>query len=111
MYPEDDILVRARQACAEGRRAEVEAIYAALDQNDSRDVSWGWHISKLLGKEQQATDALQPYATSGVPHMLSSYLIYNSFDPRPFPEIMAVLDREGVTRPPVVEIPIQVPAS
>ena len=109
LYPQDDILVRARQACAEGQRAEVEAIYAALDQNDSRDVSWGWHISKLLGKEQQATDALQLYATSGVPHMLSSYLIYNSFDPRPFPEIMSVLDREGVTRSPVVEIPFKCP--
>ena len=31
LYPVDDLLVRARQACAEGRRADVEAIYAALE--------------------------------------------------------------------------------
>jgi TolB-like protein/Tfp pilus assembly protein PilF len=109
LYPEDDVLVRARQACAEGRRAEVEAIYAALDTNDNYDLSSRWHMSKLLGKEQQATDALQPYANSGVPYMLTSFLVYISFDPSPFPEVMAVLDREGVNRPPPVEIPFKCP--
>jgi len=109
LYPEDDLLIRARQACAEGRRADVEAMLAALDPNDNDDSSSRWHILKLLGNEQQAAEALRPYADSGVPYMLSSYLTYNSFDPNPFPAVMEVLDREGVNRPPAVEIPFKCP--
>ncbi len=109
LYPEDDLLVRARQACAEGRRADVEVIYATLDPNDNFDISSRWHILKLLGHEKQATEVLRPLAHPGVPYMLSSYLHYNTFDPRPFPEVMAVLKREGVSRPPAVDIPFKCP--
>ena len=109
LYPEDDLLVRARQACAEGRRADVEAIYASLDPNDNFDISSRWHILKLLGHEKQATEVLRPLAHPGVPYMLSSYLHYNTFDPGPFPEVMAVLEREGVDRPPAVDIPFKCP--
>jgi len=108
LYPEDDLLVRARQACAEGRRADVEAIYASLDPNDN-PLSVRWHILKLLGHEKQATEVLRPLAHPGVPYMLSSYLHYNTFDPGPFPEVMAVLEREGVDRPPAVDIPFKCP--
>ena len=109
LYPEDDLLVRARQACAEGRRADVEAIYTTLGPNDSYDISSRWHILKLLGYEKQATEVLRPLAHPGVPYMLSSYLHYNAFDPGPFPEVMAVLEREGVNRPPAVDIPFKCP--
>ncbi|HEY5775942.1 MAG TPA: hypothetical protein VIS57_07655 [Xanthomonadales bacterium] len=109
MSPDDDNLVRARQACAEGRRADAEAIYASLDPNDQDDRSSRWHILKLLGEEQQATEVLRPYADSGVPYMLASYLHYDSFDPSPFPAVMAVLDREGIQRAPAIEIPFKCP--
>jgi len=109
LYPEYDLLVRARQACAEGRRADVEAIYASLDPNDNFYISSRWHILKLLGHEKQATEVLRPLAHPGVPYMLSSYLHYNTFDPGSFPEVMAVLEREGVDRPPAVDIPFKCP--
>ena len=109
MSPDGDNLVRARQACAEGRRADVEAIYDSLDPNDNNDQSIRWHILKLLGEEQQAVEVLRPYAESGVPYMLASYLHYKSFDPGPFPAVMAVLDREGIHRPPAVDIPFKCP--
>lgn len=109
LFPDSNILIRSRQACAEGRRAEAEAIYASLDPNDNDSPSTRWHILKLLGDEQQATEALRPYADSGAPYMLASFLFYNSFDPGPFPAVMAVLDREGINRPPAVEIPFKCP--
>ena len=109
LYPENDTLVRARQACAEGRRVDVEAIYESLDPNSNYDVSYRWLILKLLGEERQATEVLMPYAISGVPYMLSSFLSYSSFDPGPFPEVLAVLDREGVNRSPTREIPFKCP--
>jgi TolB-like protein len=109
LYPDDDMLVRARQACAEGRRADAEAIYDSLDPNDNDDRSSRWHILKLLGEKQQAVEVLRPYAESGVPHMLASYLHYRTFDPSPFPAVMAVLNREGIRRPPAVDIPFKCP--
>jgi TolB-like protein len=109
LSPDNDTMVRARQACAEGRRADVEAIYESLDSNDNYYRSGRWLISKLLGEEQQAVEALRPYAESGVPYMLASYLHYDSFDPGPFPAVMAVLDREGIQRAPVVDIPFKCP--
>jgi TolB-like protein len=109
LFPGDDTLVRARQACAEGRRDDVEAIYKSLDPGDNYDRSNHWHILKLLGEEQKAAEILRPYAESGVPFMMASWLIYPKFDPAPFPEVLAVLEREGINRPPVVEIPFKCP--
>ncbi len=106
---EDVTLVLARQACGEGHRADVEAIYNSLDPNDNYYRSNRWHLLKLLGEEQQAIEALQPYAESGVPFMMASWLVYHKFDPAPFPELLATLDREGINRPPAVEIPFKCP--
>jgi len=109
LYAEDGELLRARQACAEGRRADAEAIYVELDPNDTDNNSTRWHISKLLGNEQQAIEILSSYADSGVPYMMTSWLHYQQFDPTPFPSIMAVLEREGVDRPAAVDIPFKCP--
>ncbi len=109
LSPDDDVLVRARQACAENRRADAQALYASIDPNDDYGRSSRWHILKLLGEEQQAADILQPYAESGVPYQMASWLTYNQFDPNPFPAVMAVLNREGIKRPAAVEIPFKCP--
>jgi len=109
LYPEDDILVRARQACAEGRRADAEAIYDSLDPNLEDSRSERWFILKLLGEEQKAIELLRSHSDSGVPYMLASYLHYRIFDPGPFPEVKAVLDREGVRRPAAIDIPFKCP--
>ena len=109
LFPEDDTLVRARQACAEGRRDDAVAIYNSIDPNDNYDRSTRWHMLKLLGEEQQAVEILRPYADSGVPYMLASWLIYHKFDPSPFPAVMEVLERENIHRPPAVDIPFKCP--
>jgi TolB-like protein len=107
--PESSPLVEARQACAEGRRGDAESILAGLDPEDTYARSTRWHILKLLGREQEAADVLQPYADSGVPYQMADWLGYHKFDPSPFPAIMAVLKREVIDRPPAVEIPFKCP--
>ena len=111
LFPDDEdrFLVLARQACAEGRRADVEAIYNSIDPDDNYARSTRWHILKLLGDEQQAVEVLRPYSETGVPFIMASWLVYHKFDPEPFPQVMEVLKREGINRPPAVEIPFKCP--
>ncbi len=109
LNPEGNPLVDARQACAEGRRGDAEAILAGLDPADNYARSTRWHILKLLGREEEAADVLSPYADSGVPYQMADWLGYHKFDPTPFPAVMAVLKREGIDRPPAVDIPFKCP--
>jgi TolB-like protein len=96
----------ARQACAEGRRAEVEAILAALDQDD---ISQRWHLLMLLGRTSQAADLLQPLERTGNTYALAGFLVYPHFDPAPFPSLMKILAREKVQRPPPEPLPFACP--
>jgi len=109
LNPEGNPLVDARQACAEGRRGDAEAILAGLDPAANYSRSARWHILKLLGREAESAEVLRPYADSGVPYQMADWLGYPKFDPTPFPAIMAVLKREGINRPPAVDIPFKCP--
>jgi len=37
--------------------------------------------------------------------VIGNWLSYNSFDPEPFPALMAVLARENIERPPTAQLP------
>lgn len=58
---------------------------------------------------REAVELLKPLDDTGVPFSLASYLFYNTFDPSPFPSLMAVLERKGVNRPPPVKPPFACP--
>lgn len=96
----------ARQACAEGRRAEVEAALAALPVDD---LSQRWHLLMLLGKFDDAAELLQPLEAAGNTFALAGFLAYPQFDPAPFPSLMQVLRREKVERPAPVPLPFACP--
>ncbi len=98
----------ARQACAEGRRAEVEA---ALDAMDADDLSQRWHLLMLLGRGDEAAELLQPLEREGNTFALAGFLAYRHFDPTPFPSLMRVLEREKVQRAPPVPLPFACPAA
>ncbi|MBP8080863.1 MAG: hypothetical protein KAY12_01795, partial [Arenimonas sp.] len=96
----------ARQACAEGRRADAEAILAGLDEHD---LPQRWHLLMLLGRIGEANDLLQQLERAGNTYAIAGFLIYPHFDPAPFPSLMAVLEREKVQRPPAVPLPFACP--
>lgn len=102
-------VVRARQACAEGRRDDVLQILEQLRSDDGRSVAGEWMILMLLGESQEATQLLRVHESGEVPYQLASWLIYHNFDPSPFPSLVQMLDRENVQRPPAVEIPFACP--
>ena len=102
-------LVRARQACAEGRRDDVLQILEQLRSGHGRSIPEEWMLLMLLGSRQDATELLRVYETGEVPYQLASWLVLHMFDPSPFPSLVQMLERENVQRPPAVEIPFACP--
>jgi hypothetical protein len=106
--PDEDwsALPPARQACAEGRRGEVEA---ALDKIAVTDISQRWHLLMMLGRTDEAVALLQPLEHAGNTYALAGYLGYPEFDPSPFPSLVRMLEREKVQRPPALALPFACP--
>ena len=96
----------ARQACAEGRRAEAEQSLAGLELGS---VSLRWHVLMLLGEQAAATELLMQLERDGRIYALSSFLTYPHFDPSPFPSLLRILEREQIRRPPPVPLPFACP--
>ena len=96
----------ARQACVEGRRAEVET---ALDKIAAADISQRWHLLMMLGRTDEAVALLQPLERAGNTYALAGYLSYPEFDPSPFPSLLRMLEREKVQRPPALALAFACP--
>lgn len=90
------LLMRLRQACAEGRVADADDAYASLD----KDSASQWLLLKTLGFDDQARDLLRPLDTPENLLALSGYLSYRSFEARDFPLLWSALTAQGINRPP-----------
>jgi hypothetical protein len=105
--PDDDNgtlqLAIARQACAEGRRAEVERMLQDIDPANIQH----WHLLELLGEQRAASAFLERLEQNG--SSLVGFLHYPQFDPRPYPSLMRILEREQVVRPPPQPLPFVCP--
>ena len=94
------LMVKIRQACAEGRIADADAYYAEQDFRDLYDSRSNiqWLALKTLGRKAEAEALLRslddPYALFAI----SGFLSYTHFDPRPFPNLSAALSSQGVLR-------------
>ena len=87
-------LVRLRQACAEGRLDEAQAVFEG--QISKEDHNEQWLALLLMGQPEAAAELLQPFEAAGNTYALASYLSYPQFDPRPYPGLMRVLTSEGL---------------
>ena len=97
-------MVRIRQACAEGRVADADAIFEA-----ARDVIIGdpneWLFLKTLGHDEQAREVLLPLDNPEDYYGLSNFLAYTTFDPADYPYLNSRLKQQGIERPPAHTIP------
>jgi TolB-like protein/Tfp pilus assembly protein PilF len=109
LVPEGNPLVSAREACASGDRKAAEQILAGLEASSDQDLTTQWILLNMLGDSAAEIEALRPLEQSGVPFQLASFLGYPKFDARPYPSLMAVLEREGVQRPPPPVPPFKCP--
>ncbi|HWS79224.1 MAG TPA: hypothetical protein VN205_12710 [Thermomonas sp.] len=105
--PKDDngtlSVAMARQACAEGRRAEVERMLQGTDP----DSIERWHLLELLGEQREASAFLARLEQKGA--SLAGFLHYPQFDPHAYPSLMRILEREQVDRAPPVALPFACP--
>ena len=101
------VVARTRQACAEGRKSDAERITAEFvgsKDNPEGDTS-AWHLYMLLGRVADANDLIRRTSSPDVLSSRASWLFYRQFDPAPFPELVALLEREKIKRPPALAIP------
>jgi TolB-like protein len=107
------ILLRVRQLCAEGRTAEAESFFRSLGESPtgvlSDDRVIRWHMLNYLGLPGDAVEVLRPDDEVGGAYVLSTFLTYTFFDPRPFPNLSAALRRHGALRAEPMPIPYQCP--
>jgi TolB-like protein len=103
-------VVLMRQACAERRRMDAEALYDQLVKS-SPDALVRWHGLMLLGRDRDAAAQLEPYNRADTVYALSTMMVYPKFDARPFPALVAALESHGIAvRPPRPE-PYNCPAA
>jgi len=107
----DDPMVRARQACMAGRGQEVYAILQELMEAEGPPSNLVWLVELMLDDKAAAESVPRYYAEHAPLRVLATWLSYHKFDPTPFPELMAVLQREGAHRPPAARMPYTCPVT
>lgn len=93
---EANIIMRVRQACAEGRVADADRLFAAVDE----DSNTRWLFLKILGRDDEARELLRALDKPETLSILSSYLAYLSFEARDYPLLWKTLSSQGINRPP-----------
>ena len=95
------LIMRLRQACAERRVADADAIYAELEHSSASQ----WLLLKTLGFDDRAHELLRPLDSPENLAALSGYLNYRFFEPRDYPRLWRVLTAQGINRPPAKPMP------
>jgi hypothetical protein len=107
--------MRIRQLCGEGRTADATAYFESLGPsvsgNPVTDLTFRWHMLTYLGRPTEAAEVLRPLDEAGELYGLSTFLGYTFFDPRPYPNLSAVLRRNGALRTETLPIPYACPAT
>lgn len=97
--------VRLRQLCAEGRVDEARQLYekAIVEFADRR--SFPWLAANTMGYRDQGLDSLHQFDAERNLNALAGFLLYGTFDPRPFPNLMAHLEIHGNETGTVQDLP------
>ena len=91
------MIVLIRQACAEGRVDDADALYEAR----GTDVTVEWLTLMTLGRIDEARESIRQYDTPEKLFMLASHLDYRTFDPRDYPLLWKTMQSQGFKRAPV----------
>ena len=95
--PEDSrYMVLLRQACAEKRIDDATKLYQRGQERFADDASIMWLSHKIMGDERAAVATLAPLDVADDLTGIADFLIYGTFDARPFPNLVAFLESQGI---------------
>ena len=104
--PEESLLlVGLRQACAENKLVDAARIYDRLISDFPESVSTTWLGHRIMGQDDLAFETLIKIDESRDVSSMRDYIAYAYFDPRPFPNLMAMLETQGANIREPREIP------
>ena len=98
--PDWSLMVRIRQACAEGRVADADRYYEEFDFSpfDPTNNNIQWLALQTLGRTDEARELLRPLDEPEWLVRLGELLSYTHFDPSAYPNLTARLEEQGVMR-------------
>ena len=102
---ESRLLVALRQACAEGRHPDAAHIYDTIQVNHADDTSIIWISHRIMSQDEKAFETLIGLDEVEDLGSMRDYLAYAYFDARPFPNLMTMLESQGVEPREPREIP------
>jgi TolB-like protein len=105
--PTSIAMVRVRQACAEGRITDADrefAAYNAVPGQHGAVADNRWLFLQTLGRYEDAIEDVRHLDQGVGLYALSGFLAYTHFDPRPFPNLNARLEAQGIQRPPAAQV-------
>ena len=99
-------MAEIRQACAEGRADDADRIYTSLLESlePGKQPASHWLLLMTLGRHKEAENVIRHLDEGAGLLSLSGFLSYTYFDPSPFPNLKALLDAQGLIRPPAAEV-------
>lgn len=101
--PRDQLAQRQfQQACADGDRATAERLLPQIRRPSSR-----WSALTALGRKDEATELLRQFDFAEPPYALLDMMFFPNFDPRPYPNLMKIVERENI---PIEVLPPRTPA-
>ena len=105
MPQESRDLVSLRQACADNRLSNARRIYARLLKNHPEDTSIMWISHSIMGEEEKALETMMLLDVEEDLGSISDFLSYAYFDAKQFPNLMAMLESQGISPREPKEIP------
>ena len=106
--PDDSrYLVLLRQACAENRLADAKRLYTKGIEQFADDASIIWLGHKIMGNEEEALEALMAFDDEQDMITMTSFLGYGTLDRSRYPNLMAVLESQGIESSEPVETPYE----
>jgi hypothetical protein len=88
-----------------GRVDETEQLYAEANSEFADRRSFPWLTANTMGYPDQGMDSLHQFDADRNLNALAGFLLHGTFDPRPFPNLIAHLEVHGNETGHVGEVP------
>jgi TolB-like protein/tetratricopeptide (TPR) repeat protein len=97
-------MVQLRQACADNRINDAQRLYERGQRQFSDEPSMMWLSHVIMNQQEAAIESLRELDDPDDLAGLAGFLTYGTFDPRPYPNLMALMESQRI-EPGEVQVP------